>query len=580
MLFELLSRQSQTTHPAFLGYERSRQYCDPAVCHPIWYGYHHTPTTDMNPAVRHPTAGLPRDWVSKEDIDIDAEQGGDDESESDDEEEEEKEETNQKRRTEELTSQHQNSSKTHPVCWNLSRAKFRAHPVFAHRPLQTLTRMSCQTSNITPAVYNYTLIRKVLPEPLLDRPFKVPESATQRQPVLVKLPKGPIECPVCKGQPGRLGRSGCPACWRNPQTLPWTFPARTMPGVEQGYSVSNLQFQSMLRIRKRGDERVARAKNTRQELPSISGKSMQFGDLEKDRATADLCTHTPFYSRPALALHRAKHESDMLRIIIRNLPDDGVLVDLVVCPHVVTLAHLNLLYVANTNDTTAGLCLEGRVSPLVLLVPTEDGVYHIDLRVENTTDLHGFYNFSPGSSTVLSELRFGNTIIRAGKVPDTLLLLRVPVLSNIAVRQLMTCFLSVNTSMKIDQNSRSVRLLRNKMFEIPRTLPGNDCIQQYMTPLMLRKRDLKMQIAAQVRAEEKAVEEQEFRVARAEQQQRWKKARREKNRQLLLKRQAAELAEKRRLDLERQALKKANLQKITEKRKREAQAAMILLRRT
>ena len=57
-----------------------------------------------------------------------------------------------------------------------------------------------------------------------------------------------------------------------------------------------------------------------------------------------------------------KHESDMLRIIIRNLPDDGVLVDLVVCPHVVTLAHLNLLYVANTNDPMAGLCLEGRVS--------------------------------------------------------------------------------------------------------------------------------------------------------------------------------------------------------------------------
>ena len=110
-------------------------------------------------------------------------------------------------------------------------------------------------------------------------------------------------------------------------TLPWTFPPRTMPGVEQGYSVTNLKFQSLLRIRKRGDERVSRAKNTRRELPSVSGKNAAGGDLEKDRANADLCTHTPFHCRPALSLHRIKNESDLLHIIVRNLPDDGVLVE-------------------------------------------------------------------------------------------------------------------------------------------------------------------------------------------------------------------------------------------------------------
>ena len=215
---------------------------------------------------------------------------------------------------------------------------------------------------------------------------------------------------------------------------------------------------------------------------------------------------------------------------------------------------------------------------MVLIVPTEEGAFHIDLRQENITDLHGFYNFSPGSATVLSELKFGNKIIRPGKDPDTLLLLRVPVLSNIAVRQLLTVFLSVNTSMQIGPNSRAVRLLRNKMFEIPHILPGLDCIQSYMTPLMLRKREVKQMIAAQVRAEEQAVEQEQFRVARAEQQRKWKQARKAKNRALLLKRQASELAEKRRLEGIKVANKKAEVERIAKKKKEAAKKAMLLLR--
>ena len=73
--------------------------------------------------------------------------------------------------------------------------------------------------------------------------------------------------------------------------------------------MSNLKYQQLLRLRKRGDERITNAKNSRQELPSVSGNSMSGGDIEKDRANADLCTHTPFYSRAALSLHRVKYES-------------------------------------------------------------------------------------------------------------------------------------------------------------------------------------------------------------------------------------------------------------------------------
>ena len=86
-------------------------------------------------------------------------------------------------------------------------------------------------------------------------------------------------------------------------------PLLSTTGVEQGYAVSNLKYQQLLRLRKRGDERVTNAKNSRQELPSVSGNLRSGGDIEKDRANADLCTHTPFYSRAALSLHRVKHES-------------------------------------------------------------------------------------------------------------------------------------------------------------------------------------------------------------------------------------------------------------------------------
>ena len=327
------------------------------------------------------------------------------------EEEAKKEEEQQQRRR----PIHADPMMNHPTCWHRIRSTFPAHPAFGHRFHQTiLLREQCVSSRSTPVVHGRMLTRQPLPKPFDPSSLRQEQLHPERgggATVLVDLPVGPIECPVCKGQPGRLGRSGCPACWRNPITLPWTFPPRTMPGVEQGYSVTNLQFQSLLRIRKRGDERVSHAKNTRRELPSVSGTNTSGGDLEKDRATADLCTHTPFYCRPALSLHRIKHESDLLRIIIRNLPDDGVLVEMIVCPHVTTLAHLNLLYVANCADPTAGLCLEGRISPLVLVVPTEEGAYHIDLRQENVTDLHGFYNFSPGSSTTLSELRFGTYLV-------------------------------------------------------------------------------------------------------------------------------------------------------------------------
>ena len=115
-------------------------------------------------------------------------------------------------------------------------------------------------------------------------------------------------CSVC-GVPGGTICTILNSCLTN-LVVPTPSPSFKHPtGVEQGYAVSNLKYQQLLRLRKRGDERITNAKNSRQELPSVSGNSMSGGDIEKDRANADLCTHTPFYSRAALSLHRVKYES-------------------------------------------------------------------------------------------------------------------------------------------------------------------------------------------------------------------------------------------------------------------------------
>ena len=263
---------------------------------------------------------------------------------------------------------------------------------------------------------------------------------------------------------------------------------------------------------------------------------------------------------------------------MRTLPDDGVLVELVICPAVTTLSHLNLLYVANSNDPTAGMCLEGRVDPLVLVVPTEEGAYHIDLRQETPTDLHGRYQFSPGSSTFLSELRFGPKIGHPGREHETLLLLRVPLLSNIAIRQLLTVFLSVNTSMKIGPNSRAVRLIRAKQYQIHGNLPGDDVIQTYMTPLMLRKREVKQEIAEQERRQAEAEEAERANLARAALEKQWKKTRREKNRALLLRKQAEELKLKRQKEQEEKERKAREVEKRAKKAREDARKAKLLLR--
>ena len=114
---------------------------------------------------------------------------------------------------------------------------------------------------------------------------------------------------VCGGVPKRGTICAILNFYLSNFVVPPLPPLLSTTGVEQGYAVSNLKYQQLLRLRKRGDERVTNAKNSRQELPSVSGNSMSGGDIEKDRANADLCTHTPFYSRAALSLHRVKYES-------------------------------------------------------------------------------------------------------------------------------------------------------------------------------------------------------------------------------------------------------------------------------
>ena len=99
---------------------------------------------------------------------------------------------------------------------------------------------------------------------------------------------------------------------------------------------------------------------------------------------------------------------------------------------------------------------------------------------------------------------------------------------------------------------------------------GDDLIQNYMTPLMLRKREVKREIRKQEEAAARAEAEALERVERARREAKWKKARREKNRALLLKRQAAELAEKREKEEKKKEAQRALEEKIAKKRREEA----------
>ena len=298
MLFHLLSRQSESIHPTFLGYNAARTPCKVSTTSPMWSNYTYTSELIVTPAVRHPAAGAPFRWLSdrdetvqdadrvlldhkvNNDSDADPEEADvegtklrssdsetdieTDESEKEDtgnenettEEREEREAQReerlrqkrekkeqrhlekqnrqiQKQLVESLLLSSMNSKHTHPVCWNRTRAPNQnQHPSFGHRFQTSLQRTQCNASAIHPSVWHYTMTRK--PLPVAIHQITLVDATKQQQvraPVVVHLPVGPVQCPVCKGQPGRLGRSGCPACWRNPQTLPWTFPARTMPGI-------------------------------------------------------------------------------------------------------------------------------------------------------------------------------------------------------------------------------------------------------------------------------------------------------------------------------------------------------------
>ena len=263
MLFHLLSRQAEHLHPCFFGYDATKQQCQAAQESPIWYNYQATLETDVAPSVRHPAAGMPRRWTSDDaalnaiatDMNDDAcSDDSDSEMEllgaasrpstsssssrpgprketSDTDEDEGSEGSNEGRHK---TKEDLNiPTLTTPICWHRTRAPIQhQHPAFGHRFRASLERKQCDAAVLHPATYNYTLTRKALPKPVHAIPiYKKNKDNTARPNITVTLPEGPVQCPVCKGQPGRLGRSGCPACWRSTAILPWTFPPRTMPGT-------------------------------------------------------------------------------------------------------------------------------------------------------------------------------------------------------------------------------------------------------------------------------------------------------------------------------------------------------------
>ena len=259
MLFHLLSRQAEHLHPCFFGYDATKQQCQVAQESPIWYNYQATLETDVAPNVRHPAAGMPRRWTSDDAalnaMATDMNDAGSDDSDSETEllgaasrpstsssssrpglrnegSDTDEDEGRNESRTE--TKEDLNiPTLTTPICWHRTRAPIQhQHPAFGHRFRTSLARKQCNAAVLHPATYNYTFTRKALPKPVHAVPiYRKNKDNTTRPNITVTLPEGPVQCPVCKGQPGRLGRSGCPACWRSTAILPWTFPPRTMPGT-------------------------------------------------------------------------------------------------------------------------------------------------------------------------------------------------------------------------------------------------------------------------------------------------------------------------------------------------------------
>ena len=226
-----------------------------------------------------------------------------------------------------------------------------------------------------------------------------------------------------------------------------------------------------------------------------------YGEIDdEDHAWAEWCKHTHLYSRNAIEIHREKHGHRILHITIKSLPDEDNVIDLYVDPKTTTTAELNFLVTFNSGDYRIGICSDGRQQCCVLVIPTTHGFYHIDCRTYPAMDLNNIALTSIGNITSLSELKLRTNPLKPfSDGPDTLCLLRMPVLSSIAIPRLCKRYFAANIS-QLHLNI-NWKVLENKMFEVHDYLPGNDKFQK----------ELKVMIYEQIGAKERIQTEEKWR---------------------------------------------------------------------
>ena len=394
------------------------------------------------------------------------------------------------------------------------------HPAMPNHSLQS--RQVCDVHQMHPSMYLRHLEHKNPLEDALDSDDE--EFYKKKAPkTYVDLPKDSLNtrrCPVCDALEGRIGLSGCPGCYKleyDPKTqLPWLRLPRTLPGVEQGFRVQSVpilktppqsawmrehrmfsvQYEKKvkaMRIRRKRDPPLKKlnetevfidAKQPNSKLTFNGAHTSMYGDIEdEDFSWSEWCKHTHLYTRNAIEIHREKHGHRILHITIKSLPDENNVIDLYVDPKSTTTAELNFLVTFNSGDYRIGLCGDGRKQCCVLVIPTEKGFYHIDCRTFPATDLNNIVQTSIGDITLLSELKLRTEPLKPlSEGPDTLAVLRMPILSKIAIPRLCKRYFAANISqLHLDINWE---VLEDKMFEVHDYLPGNDPFQKELKAMI------------------------------------------------------------------------------------------------
>jgi hypothetical protein len=392
--------------------------------------------------------------------------------------------------------------------------KMSLHPAM---PLPLPPKTMCDVSLINPVFYAHDIKVKNPDEDELDSSDEDP-FAKEEVKTFVSVPPDTKKnrfCPICAALPKRIGLDGCPACYHHSYDsnypLPWLRDARTLPGIQQGFrnrpvrklttplkrspewdsqkTAEYVEFVKKLRRRRNRQPPPQNLTPIREKInlkplfyspPVCRGAATDtYGDLGKtdDDVNAAFVKHTIFCSRSAIEIYREQNQHRVLHIIIKCLPDDET-IHLYVHPQTCTTEDLNRLVVMNCKDYEVGMCSDGRFQSLVLVIPTVKGVYHIDMRTFPPKDLHGIDIYSVGSNTALSEMKIQ---CRHGR-EEKLIMLRVPILSEVAIPRLLQRYFAANLDMlHVDV---SFQLLRDKMFEVHDSLPGNDYFQEKLADLI------------------------------------------------------------------------------------------------